>query len=209
MKVLLYITIVLSITLIGCRNENESYLKNKDFTLVVEFYPSYSLSSRIILQKKDNIKTISLDFIYGNKKRKPIRKGNLEIIKNTELAMPEFTSMDCFGDTIFIENIESNPVSKHQFNKFTQILGLTDLLKIESKYRVSIDGIFICVRFKTDSISHQFMIINPSSESTSEKRLIQSIYYLVESNLKEKDSRDYIIMLHDYLYDIVKDEDDK
>ena len=138
-----------------------------------------------------------LDYVYGNKRRKPQKLNELVVLKNETLPFPEIAS-ELFGDTIFLKKVEKLVVKKDVFKKLNENLERIDLLKMENKDRILIDGISVYFKYENDSSSNQFYIKNPMADDSTEFLLINSLFNLFENSYKTEESKNYIAHLKSY-----------
>jgi len=197
MKTYLTLLILSTLILFSCRTEKKRNLNNQNFIFTIDFNPSQSRASRIILQNKDNKATLMLDYVYGNKRRKPQKLNELVVLKNETLPFPEIAS-ELFGDTIFLKKVEKLVVKKDVFKKLNENLERIDLLKMENKDRILIDGISVYFKYENDSSSNQFYIKNPMADDSTEFLLINSLFNLFENSYKTEESKNYIAHLKSY-----------
>jgi hypothetical protein len=192
-------SIIFSLILIfcGCRSDDKSPLSHHDFILTVEFYPSFIEPCRIVLQKKGDIETLSIDKIYGSERMRAIDKKDLLIDKNALLIDKGYQQF--FGDTIFLKHIECVSVTKKNFKAFKDSIINIDLTKQKSLVKEGIlDGITIYFRFKTDSINNQFSLRCPRPSDKSEFQIIKSVFNIIESSFKTESANNYIEQLKGY-----------
>lgn len=193
-----WISLILILIFSGCKYDNKSSLSHKDFIFTVEFYPSFMEPCRIILQKKGNIETLSIDNIYGSKQMQSIDEKDLQIEKSENLLIDKWYHQ-FFGDTIFLKHIENTAVAEIDFKAFQDSIINLDLSKQKSLIKEGIlDGITVYFRFKTDSVDNHFSFRCPHPSDKSEFQIIKAVFNIIESSFKTESANNYIEHLKGY-----------
>jgi hypothetical protein len=78
---------------------DKSRMNYHDFSFTIEFYPAFNNISRILIEKKGSIETISIDIIYCGKFKRLLKNKELEIQK-VESLLIEKSDHQYFGDTV-------------------------------------------------------------------------------------------------------------
>lgn len=169
MKAILINLILLILIIDVCKSEDKSPLSRQDFNFTIEFYPSFIEPCRIILQKKGDIESLSID----NRK--------------------------FMGDTEFLKHIENVSVTLKDFQQFKDSLIKIDLTKQKSLNKEGIlDGIMVYFRFKSDSVDHHFNLLCPNPNDANEFKIIKAVFTIIERSFKTESALNYIESLKNY-----------
>ena len=183
--------IILIILCTGCGAEKKSFEKIEDFTLTVEFEPAVFMTGRCMIEKNEQLNTMSLVLIYGNKYRLPPdwAKPIVSDPKTFTTNLPLFI----YGDTIFVDSIETKKLEDEQIIKFIEDLPI-DLGKQKDKNPncISIDGYQIYFNYKTDSINNNFKFRSIEYDDMPESLILRSVIDLMNSNFESEIAKRYV-----------------
>ncbi len=181
---------IVFIICIGCGTEKKS-AKIENFTLTVEFEPAVFMTGRCIIEKHNQVNTLSLDLIYGNNYKQPPSWAKPKAIDPKTLItnLPLFI----YGDTILLDSIETVKLDDEQVIDFIE--SLPGDLATQTDFmpnRMVIDGYRAYFNYRTDSINHNFSFSTLSSNDKPESQILIAIIDLMDRNLKSEISRKYI-----------------
>jgi hypothetical protein len=168
------------------------------YIFLTEFYPSFILPCRVIVEKKENNFILSIYQIYDRKhfKLSDINSFNIE---NTDRLLIDKTYRQYYPDSVFINLLEKVEISNDDNERFFGILSEQNLSKQNSLIKEGIlDGITIYFRFKNDFNDNRFRFICPDPSDSSEFRIIKSLIKLFENNFKKQSTNNYIEHLKGY-----------
>jgi len=175
----------------SCISKTKPSNEIEDFTLTVEFQPALFRTGICTVKKEGVSSSLSLDFIYGNKNRKPTDYSQIKIINpnqfNTNLPIIEY------GDTLFIESVESVNLKSEQIVQFFNELQI-DIAnqKGSSLSMPKIDGFKIFFSYKTDSIENNFTYESVGKYDTTELKITKAVIDLMDRSFKNELAKKYI-----------------
>lgn len=195
--IFMIVLMIFTLTTADCKFQDRSSIIDRDFVFTVEFYPSFMDPCRIILQKKKGKESLSIDNIYGRKGIQSLDRKDLKIEDFDSLLVDKWFRQ-FMVDTLFLKHTENVILVKKEFQQFKDSLKEIDLSKQKSLDKEVLDGITVYFRFKSDSIDNKFRFRSPHKDDSTEYRLVESIFYLMENAFKTESSINYIERLKNY-----------
>ncbi|MDR3226286.1 MAG: hypothetical protein LBT56_01260 [Prevotellaceae bacterium] len=199
MRKILLLIFVIFIT-IPCNSQKNSYLE-KNFTFIVELYPSFTAPCRIIFQNENNSKTLSVNIFYDKEHLQYLNDKNNLTPEKTDILLIDDWFKKYLGDTVYVyfKHLETIQVVDNEFQNFVDSLYKIDLTKQKSLEKEGIyDGIDVAFRFKTDSIDNCFNFQCPDPEDSTEFTIIKAIFNLLEHSYKLESTNNHIETLKGY-----------
>ncbi|MFY7890861.1 MAG: hypothetical protein ACOVOW_18220 [Spirosomataceae bacterium] len=198
MKTFIIILISILLTYVDCKSQQTSAFDNDNFTLTVEFFPSFIPPSRLIIQKKKEKNRLVISNLYSKKRYNLLNDKKLTIEPFDSCLIKNNLSKRFYGDTIFRKKLEEASVAKDVFKQFIDSLTNINFSIHKSLYKEGIvDGITVYIRFRTDTSDHIFSLRCPDRED-KEFIIIKSIFTLFEQSCKSASALNYLEHLKGY-----------
>lgn len=188
----IYLLLFILFIVVSCKSQQgESYLE-RNFVFTVEFYPSFTVPCKVVLQNEGDHKILSIDTFYD--------KRHLEYVNDTVKLKPEKTEVllidkwfkEYYGDTVYVSYMEKVEVTNKEFQRFVDSISTINLTKQKSLEKDGIlDGITIYLKFENDSVNNCFSLRCPDPEDSVEFAIIKTMFDLMENNFKLESTKLY------------------
>ena len=181
--------LLIAMVMAGCR---PSALPDQDFVFTIEFYPSFIEDSRLILEKKGSVESLSLSKIwYDTEKMNPDSSGYYYVESN-DSSLSSRINQRFYGGSSFIQPVEQVLVKEENLMKFNDSLVGIDLgRQLSLRKKGYLDGITIVFRFQSGTIDNVFGFRCPFRSDKKEFRIIRAIFDLMKNSFKTSAFREY------------------
>ena len=189
--------LVLIIILSACCGEEQSDIVNQDFTLEVEFYPSFIPSSKLVIEKKDEKKTLTIYKLLSaaDYKLKDFTDG----LSEAEYQfMIDSTYRQFYVGDFYKNQVEHVSLADETFQIFTKNVKEVNLLKQENIVKTGwVDGITLYIKYSTDCTENNFRYRMPL-KNDSQFVLVESLITLMGKSFTDQSTVTYLRELEGY-----------
>lgn len=203
MQKTLLVILALSLTLFNnCASQNFSYFTIENSKLTIEFYPSFLLPSRFVLERRDNVNMLSLEKILMPWHKNPKMHQGF-IAENLDSLLIDRSSAIQLNDksivNVFTKHIETVTLGQQKFNDFYTDIK-PEVLSNYKTYRrkIWVDGIGVWLKIKSDKVDNRFYLESPDPLDSSGFEIVVPVFELMESTFKTQEAINYIELLKGY-----------
>lgn len=196
--------LIISFTLFNnCASQNFSDFINENSKLTIEFYPSFMLPSRLVLERRDDVTKLYLEKILMPWHKDPkMRQGFTA--ENLDSLLIDRSWVTKLGDlstvNVYTKHVETAILGEREFNDFYTAIVPEVLVNYKSYDKeIWVDGITVWVKIKSDRASNHFYLVQPSAQdSSSGFEIVVPLFNLIEKAYNSQETINYIELLKGY-----------